>query len=85
VLNGAMLRHTFVFSHVHGKKRSNTRDIVFEDIVRVTQTGKYKRPARWENENWKYEIQGLDLQGEETTAIIAVDNEGCWVTIVTCF
>ena len=85
VLNSALLRRTFVFSRVHAAFRSEDRSITFEDVVHICQKGKFKRDPRYENQNWKYEVAGKDLDGEATTVIIAVDDNKYLVTIVTFF
>ena len=48
-------------------------------------TGRFKRDPRYEYQNWKYEVIGIDLDDEELTVIIAVDNEKYRVTVVTIF
>lgn len=84
VLNSAEQRHTLVFSK-HAKFRSSDRSITFDDVVQVCLTGRFERAPRYENENWICEVEGKDLDGETTTVIIAVDNEKCWVTVITFY
>ncbi len=85
VINSALLRHSFLFSRIHAKTRSADRNIAFEDVVQVCQTGRFKRDPRYENQNWKYEVVGKDLDDEATTVVIAVDNDKYLVTVVTFF
>ena len=63
--------------------RSKERSIAFEDVVQICLTGKFKRTPRYENQNWKYEAVGKDLDEVATTVVIAVDNEMYRVTVVT--
>ena len=86
VLDSAELRRTLFFSR-HARLRSSDRNITYEDVVQVCLTGGFNRAPRYENENWKYEVKGKDLDEGLTTVVIAVDNDvdKCWVTIITVF
>ena len=85
VINSALLRNTLTFSRKHAKHRSAERNITYEDAVHVCQTGIFKRDPRYENQNWKYEVTGKDLDREAITVVFAVDDHKYWVTIVTFF
>ena len=85
VLNSAQLRRTFGFSRQHGTARSKERDITPQDAIHVCMTGRYKCDPRYENNNWIYELIGKDLDGEQATVPVAVDNEKYWVTFITSY
>jgi hypothetical protein len=85
VINSALQRHTFSYDRRHALQRSLERDVTVDDIVHVCMTGRFKRDPRYEYQNWKYEVIGIDLDDEELTVIIAVDNEKYRVTVVTIF
>lgn len=87
VLNGALIRRSFLFSRVHGNERSSERHISFEDLVQVCSRGKYKQGPEYnpDKQNWVYKVVGTDLDGQKTIAVIAVDNNNCWVTVITCY
>ena len=56
-----------------------------EDVYHVCETGRLKRNPVWENGRWKYRLDGLDLESEETSVIVVVSNECDWVMAVTIF
>jgi len=85
VLNSALHRNSFIFSRKHAKSRSLERHITFEDVVHICFVGKFKCNPWYENQNWKYKAVGKDLNGEQTTVLLAVDNEKYLVTVITIY
>lgn len=85
VINSALLQRSFVFSRWHATARSKERNISVDDVVHICLRGEFTCTPRYENQNWIYEVVGKDLDGETTTVIIAVDNEKCWVTVITFY
>lgn len=84
VIELALRNRTFLLKG-HGHARSKQRQISVLDIQHVCQIGQYRKAPRWENGNWKYELSGLDLDGTETTVVLAVESFSCRVTVVTVF
>lgn len=69
----------------HARYQTKERKISFQDVKHVCMNARFKQAPRYENENWKYELTGEDLDEEETTIVIAVDNDERVVTIITCY
>mgnify|MGYP001605862162 CR=1 FL=1 len=66
-------------------QRLKERGLSMEDVYHVCETGRLKRNPVWENGRWKYRLDGLDLESEETSVIVVVSNECDWVMAVTIF
>lgn len=83
----ACLKTRSVIFEGHGKGQSKSRKISFQDVVHVCKNGIFKKPPLYvkERQNWKYELIGDDLDEVETTVVVAVQNEGKFMLIVTCF
>ena len=64
------------------------RQIVDLDIHEAIQNGSILRDPEWNSASteWRYRIEGLDMEGEEITVIVSFE-EGEFPTlhIVTCF
>lgn len=53
--------------------------------MHICFVGKFKCNPWYENQNWKYKAVGKDLNGEQTTVLLAVDNEKYLVTVITIY
>ncbi len=85
VINTALGAHTFVSSKIHAPGQAKERNISDADILYVCQSGKLKRQPKWKTKGWRYELTGSDLDGEETTVVLGVDQHSCYVTVITVF
>jgi hypothetical protein len=57
------------------------------DIAHVLEKGQIIRQAEWEpdHQNWKYRVEGTDIEGDELTAITVVFEADLSLSIVTVF
>jgi hypothetical protein len=57
------------------------------DVAHVLREGQIIREAEWdpEHEEWKYRIEGTDVEGEELTAITVIFEADLSLLTVTVF
>lgn len=76
-------------SRIHaGKVRMIERNVDMQDLeILLTETGVIKRQAEWDekHQNFKYRVEGTDGLGEETVAIVAIEESHGRIKIVTVF
>ena len=60
------------------------RNIDEADVLNVLETGAIKREPEWsdEHQNWKYRVEGLDIDEDTLTAITVILDD---VLVVTTF
>ena len=69
-------------AHEQARKRNfNRRDV--EHVLRTGQIGKISWDTRFRN--YKYQMSGTDLDGEDLTVVIALDLERAKIRIITGF
>src|SRR5258708_32815348 len=58
----------------HCRRRMRERGANDLDIVHVLEEGQIIREAEWDSdyENWKYRVEGADVEGEEITVISVI-------------
>ncbi len=57
----------------HAKARMAERGYVLHDVIHILLNGEIiKREYRNRSENWAYEIQGCDLEGDQGAAVVAI-------------
>lgn len=58
----------------HCRRRMRERGVDDLDVAHVLREGEIIREAEWdpEHEEWKYRIEGKDVEGEELTAITVI-------------
>lgn len=58
----------------HGQQRMHQRDVTEDDVREALTNGEIKRPAEWDDRynNWKYRVEGIDLEGEELRVITII-------------
>ncbi|HZS47738.1 MAG TPA: DUF4258 domain-containing protein [Blastocatellia bacterium] len=63
------------------------RNVTDPDIVNVLTSGQIIREAEWsdEHQNWKYRVEGADIEGDDLTAITVMFIEDLSVLVVTVF
>ena len=65
----------------------NRRGVTHQDVLYVLQNGEIILAPEWEedNRNWKYKVEGIDLEGEELRAITIIIEEQFCLFIVTAY
>lgn len=77
-----------VFSrHVHEDVASGRHGTSYPDILHVLQHGEILRKPVWDeaHENWKYKVEGADLEDEELRVITIIIEEQFRIFIVTAY
>src|SRR5215813_5909927 len=75
------------FSYHCAKVRMPERNVTLLDIEYLFETGIPADNAEWSDEhwNWKYRIEGSDIDGEELTAITVIIEEHLVSRVITIF
>lgn len=57
------------------------------DVVNTLMTGQIVRDPEWDEEyqNWKYRVEGVDMEADELTAIIVIFAADLTLYIITVF
>ena len=59
------------------------RHVDMNDVQYVLKHGQIIQEPEWDsdNENWKYRVEGTDVEGEELTAIAAIESTSMLIVI----
>lgn len=71
----------------HARKRMQQRSVEDADIREALSNGDIKRRAEWDeqHQNWKYRVEGTDLEGEAITLITVIIESDHLLRIITIF
>ena len=71
----------------HCRRRMRERGVDDLDVAHVLREGRIIREAEWdsEHEDWKYRIEGVDIEGDELTAITVIFEADLSLLTVTVF
>lgn len=71
----------------HCRRRMRERGVDDLDLAHVLREGQIVREAEWdcEHEEWKYRIEGTDIEGDELTAITVIFEADLSLLTVTVF
>ena len=71
----------------HCRRRMRERGVDDLDLVHVLENGQIIREAEWDlNHNqWKYRVEGMDIEGEALTAITVIFEADLSILTVTVF
>ncbi len=71
----------------HAKQRMKQRDVTDDDIKEVLTNGEIKRLAEWDDryKNWKYRVEGTDIEGEELRIITIIVEQDHLLRILSVF
>jgi hypothetical protein len=63
------------------------RQVTTVDVVNTLKTGQIVREPEWdeEHQNWKYRVEGIDMEADELTAITVILAADLTLYIVTVF
>ena len=82
-----ILEEGIVDISVHCRRRMRERGVDDLDIVCVLEKGQIIREAEWDSNHneWKYRVEGTDIEGDELTAITVIFEVDLSLLIVTVF
>jgi hypothetical protein len=65
----------------------NRRGVTHQDVLYLLQTGEIISAPEWDEDhrNWKYKVEGIDLEDEELCAITIIIEEQFCLFIVTAY
>jgi len=68
-------------------ERMPERNVSTLDVEHVLAEGQVIREAEWDSDcfNWKYRVEGTDIEGDELTAITVIFEQDFSVLVVTIF
>ena len=68
-------------------ERMPERNVSTLDVEHVLAEGQVIREAEWDSDcfNWKYRVEGTDIEGDELTAITVIFEQDFSVLVVTVF
>ena len=71
----------------HCRRRMRERRVDDLDVVHVLSQGQIIREAEWDSEhdNWKYRVEGTDIEGDELTAITVIFEADLSLLTITVF
>ena len=71
----------------HCRRRMRERSADDLDIVNVLEKGRVIREAEWDSnhDEWKYRVEGIDVEGDELTAVTVILEADLSLLIVTVF
>ena len=63
------------------------RSVTMPDIIATLKSGEIRREPEWDDENgdWKYRVEGEDVEGDDLTAITLIIETEMQLLIVTVF
>src|SRR3990167_5171515 len=69
------------------RDRMLERNVTTLDVVNVLEHGKILREPEWDDkyQSWKYRVEGVDLEGDELTAITVIFEDELSLLVVTVF
>lgn len=72
---------------VHCRRRMRERGVDDLDVIHVLRHGRILRKAEWDDDhnNWKYRIEGRDIEGDELTVITVIFEMSLSLINVTVF
>ncbi len=83
ILNDGMLELS-----VHCRRESMPkREVTMLDVVNALKAGEIRRGPEWDDvhNNWKYRVEGKDIDGDELIAITLIIESDLTLYIVTVF
>lgn len=68
-------------------ERMPERGVTMRDVLHVLQAGEIRRAAEWDarHNDWKYRVEGEDVEGAELIAVTIIVAEAMRLVIVTVF
>jgi hypothetical protein len=78
---------TVVFTHHCRTESMQQRSVSAQDVLHVLETGQILRAPEWDDafQNWKYRVEGVDLDGDDLAAITVIIVLDFTVRVLTVF
>ena len=69
------------------RKRMPERSVTTLDVEHLLRKGQVIREAEWDSDccNWRYRVEGTDIEGDELTAITVIVEQNFSLLVVTVF
>ena len=69
------------------RKRMPQRGVTTLDVEHLLAEGQVNREAEWDSDgfNWRYRVEGTDIEGDELTAITVIFEQNFSLLVVTVF
>jgi hypothetical protein len=63
------------------------RNVSTQDVLNALKTGQIIKEPEWdgEYENWKYRVEGVDIEGDDLIAITVIFDSNLSLLVVTVF
>lgn len=71
----------------HCRESMRKRKVSDLDVVKALETGEVIKEPEWDDnfQNWKYRVEGVDIEGDELTAVTIIFDVSMTLFIVTVF
>jgi hypothetical protein len=71
----------------HCRQRMHWRRVSTQDLIHLLLTGEVKPLAEWDSDhgNWKYRVEGTDIDGDELRAITVILETDMLLVVITAF
>lgn len=71
----------------HFRQELGKANATMQDAENVLENGYVLRPAEWKKEHrsWHYAVTGTDIEEEPLTVVVAIDDEGFRLVLVTAW
>lgn len=78
---------TVVFTHHCRQESMPKRGVSAQDVLHVLEHGQIVKAAEWDaqHQNWKYRVDGVDIDGDELTAVTVIIQSDFTVRVLTVF
>ncbi len=78
---------TVVFTYHCRHESMRKRSVSTQDVLHVLEHGQIVQAAEWDaqHQNWKYRVDGMDVDGDDLTAVTVIIQTDFTVRILTVF
>ena len=78
---------TVVFTYHCRYESMLKRGVSAQDVLHVLESGQIVKAAEWDaqHQNWKYRVDGMDVDGDDLTAVTVILQTDFTVRVLTVF
>ena len=78
---------TVVFTYHCRHESMPKRGVSAQDVLHVLERGQIVKAAEWDvqHRNWKYRVDGMDVDGDDLTAVTVIIQTDFTVRVLTVF